>query len=534
MTTWRAARARVSCWVSVRWVAAWWVLVLLPVYAPAQETPANGVRGPDAGSPFDYAELRRRAEALARESYQAPEDTLPAALRELSYDHYRDIRFIPEQALWRDQGLPFQMQFFHRGFLSVNRVGISLVENGVATPLAFSAERFDYGKNTFAEPLPADLGYAGFRIHYPINRPDYHDEVAVFLGDSYFRAVGAGQHYGLSVRGLAVDTGLSKPEEFPWFREFWIEKPGRDARTLRLYALLDSDSLTGAYRFEVVPGSETLIDVEAELFFRRPVERLGIAPLTSMYLHGAQSDRQFDDFRPEVHDSDGLAVARSNGEWVWRPLANAHRLRMSIYQEDSPRGFGLLQRGREFARYQDLEAEYQRRPSVWVEPMGGWGRGGVQLVEIPSDSEKYDNIVAFWVPEEKPVAGATARFAYRLYFTLERPAVPPMGKVASTWVGAGGLEDLDSSRRRFVVEFNGRELSRIASDQPPSALVTTSAGEVVNTVVQWNRYSSAWRVAFELLPGDARLAELRVLLQGDEKRSLTETWSYQWISKDTQ
>jgi glucans biosynthesis protein len=354
------------------------------------------------------------------------------------------------------------------------------------------------------------------------------------VSNQLWTAVGAGQHYGLSVRGLAVDTGLHKPEEFPWFREFWIEKPTRDSRSLSLYALLDSESVTGAYRFEVVPGSETLIDVEAELFFRKSVERLGVAPITSMYLHGAQSDRLFDDFRPEVHDSDGLAISRGTGEWLWRPLGNSDRLRMSIYREDSPRGFGLLQRERGFERFQDLEAEYQRRPSVWVEPLGGWGLGGVHLVEIPSDSEKYDNIVSFWVPEVKPETGSTARFAYRLYFTLERPAVPPMGKTASTWVGAGGLEDLDSSRRRFVIEFNGRELSRIPPEQPPKAVVTASAGEVVNQVVQWNRYSSNWRVAFELLPGDAELVELRAVLQGEEERPLTETWSYQWTTSVAQ
>ncbi len=523
----RQARVIGCCLMTLSVLSVW------PGCGAAQDGEGNGVRGPEEGVPFDYADLRLRAESLAKGPYQPPQDPLPEILSNLNYDQYRDIRFAPEQALWRDEGSPFQLQFFHRGFLQTNRVGINVITGGTATPLKFTPDFFDYGKNEFAEPLPEDLGFAGFRIHYPINRPDYHDEVAVFLGASYFRVIGAGQHYGLSVRGLAVDTGLPKSEEFPWFREFWIEKPVRDARSLRLYALLESESVTGAYRFEIIPGSETLIDVEAELFFRRPVEWLGVAPITSMFLHGAQSDRLFDDFRPEVHDSDGLALARSSGEWVWRPLVNGHRLRMSIFQEDSPRGFGLLQRERDFARYQDLEAEYQRRPGVWVEPMGGWGRGGVTLVEIPSDSEKYDNIVAFWVPEQKPVTDSTARFAYRLYFTLERPAVPPQGKVESTWVGAGGIEDLDSSRRRFVVEFSGRELSRIPTDQPPKAEVTTSAGEVVNTVVLWNRHSSTWRLAFELLPGDASLCELRAVLQGADERPLTETWSYQWTGRDS-
>lgn len=538
MTTWslsrvdrerprRQARVIGFCLVTLTALSIW------PQWSTAQDDAGSGVRGPEQGVPFDYADLRLRAESLAKQPYQPPDDPLPEVLRDLDYDQYRDIRFAPEQALWRDEGLPFQLQFFHRGFLQTNRVGINVIRNGVATPLGFTPEFFDYGGNEFAEPLPEDLGFAGFRIHYPINRPDYHDEVAVFLGASYFRAVGAGQHYGLSVRGLAVDTGLPKAEEFPWFREFWIEKPGREGRSLSLYALLDSESLTGAYRFEVIPGSETLIDVEAELFFRRPVERLGVAPITSMYLHGAQSDRLFDDFRPEVHDSDGLALARSNGEWVWRPLVNGHRLRMSIYQEDNPRGFGLLQRERDFARYQDLEADYQRRPSVWVEPMGGWGRGSVTLVEIPSDSEKYDNIVAFWVPEQKPVTDSTARFSYRLYFTLERPAVPPQGKVQSTWVGAGGIEDLDPSRRRFVVEFGGRELSRIPTDQPPQAEVTSSSGEVVNVVVQWNRHATTWRLAFELVPGEAAVCELRAVLQGADERPLTETWSYQWTGRNS-
>ena len=254
--------------------------------------------------------------------------------------------------------------------------------------------------------MPDNLGFAGFRIHYPINKPDYHDEVAVFVGASYFRAVGQRMNYGLSARGLAIDTVLPSGEEFPYFRKFWIHEPQPDAKEISLYALLDGPSVAGAYHFVIHPGKETVIDVKLTLFLRKPVAKLGIAPMTSMFHHGENSyAKVMDDFRPEIHDSDGLMIATATGEWIWRPLVNPKTLLVNSFQVNNPAGFGLSQRDLDFDHYQDLESNYENRPSLWISPVGNWGEGRVELIQIPTDKEVYDNIVAFFVPSKLPEKG---------------------------------------------------------------------------------------------------------------------------------
>jgi glucans biosynthesis protein len=357
--------------------------------------PVTGQQTEDLNPPkrFNFADVHRRAAGLAKQTFEDSKREIPAFLRDLSYDQYQDIRFRPEKALWRNEGLPFEVRFAHLGFLFLWPVKINVVENGEVKPVAYSNDYFDYGHNKVPADLPADLGFAGFRLLYPLHQDGRYDEVAVFLGASYFRAVGQNQGFGISARGLAIDTGLPKAEEFPFFREFWIEKPARDATDITVYALLDSQSATGAYRFVIKPGLATICEVKAHVFMRQKVQKLGIAPLTSMFFHGELTDRFMDDFRPEVHDSDGLLLETGNGEWLWRPLVNPRRLNVSSFQDTNPKGFGLLQRDRDFSNYQDLEALYQRRPSAWIEPVGEWGKGVVQLIEIPSSAERYDNIV---------------------------------------------------------------------------------------------------------------------------------------------
>ena len=478
---------------------------------------------------FNFADVRRRAEVLATHPFQAQSNVLPDFLKHLDYDQYRDIRFRAERSLWRDQSLPFEIQFAPLGFLFFQRVAINVVDEGESRPLEYVSDLFDYGKNKVPEDLPKDLGFAGFKVMYPLHTDSHYDEVAVFLGASYFRAVGQNQNYGLSARGLAIDTGLTKPEEFPYFREFWLEKPSKDATELTVYALLDSQSLTGAYRFVIKPGVNTQIDVKANLFVREGVQKLGVAPLTSMFYHGALNERFFDDFRPQVHDSDGLLMATGGGEWIWRPLNNPTRLRISAFQDNNPRGFGLLQRDRDFDDYQDLEAHYHSRPSLWVEPEGEWGKGSVQLIEIPSTAERYDNIAAFWNPMKPVEAGQQLEFNYRLYFFLDLPNLSPGGHALTSRVGAGGAGDLDASRRRFMIDFGGEALSKLPENAPVKAMISTSAGQVQNIVVQKNTYTQGWRVSFELLPQGNDSAELRCFLKlGDDV--LTETWSYQWTA----
>jgi hypothetical protein len=311
--------------------------------APA---PPAGPPAPPAPpqNPFGFDEVRAKAKALAAKPYEEQDASLPDELKNLSYDQYRDVRFKPDAPLWRNDDVPFQVQFNHRGFLYQKKVDINAIVDGRALPIRYSPDLFDFGKNTFPQPLPADLGFAGFRLHYPLKRPDYYDEFAVFLGASYFRAIGAREHYGLSARGLAIDTGLPKKEEFPSFREFWIKKPQPTDSQLVVFALLDSQSVTGAYRFVIHPGLQTTMEVTADLFIRQTVDKFGVAPLTSMFFHGENGPKNVDDFREEAHDSDGLLI-QAGGEWIWRPLENPSRLQLSSYHAVNPRGFDLLQRG---------------------------------------------------------------------------------------------------------------------------------------------------------------------------------------------
>jgi glucans biosynthesis protein len=477
--------------------------------------------------PFEH--VQAKAAALAAKEYAKNTPELPPFLLNLDYDQYRDLRFRPDQSLWRDDNLPFQVQFFSRGSIFRERVLIHVIEQGKDVPVQFSPSMFDFGRLPVPMEVPNDLGFAGFRLHYLLNVHQYYDEVIAFLGASYFRAVGRGELYGLSARGLAVDTGLPRGEEFPVFREFWLEKPAVGAQQITVYALLDSTSVTGAYRFVINPGASTDIRVTMQLYFRKDIEKLGVAPLTSMYYHGKTTQRFVDDFRPEVHDSDGLLIEAGNGEQIWRPLNNPQRLAFSSFSVQKPRGFGLLQREREFAQYQDLESKYQLRPSAWITPIGDWGAGHVELVEIPSNGEVDDNIVAFWVPAEPVTAGSTRSFEYKLSFGAQ-PSVDFLGgRVVYTGIGPG--RHADEGRRLFVVDFAGGELPLLPETTQVMADVSSSSGTLGVPVVERNPFAGGYRVFFEFTPGDEPLADLRCSLRSGDK-SISETWIYQtWKEK---
>lgn len=509
------------------------ILLGLGALALSAGAPAEGTLDPagaEDGAPghFTFASVVRRASDLSARQYQPDQPELPPFFAELDYDKYRDIRFRRDQSLWKAEGLPFQVQFFPRGFLFKDRVTVNVVEEGKAAPVEFVGSLFDYGKNPVPEAVPADMGFAGLRLLYPVNRDDVFDEIAVFLGASYFRAVAQGLHWGISARGLAIDTGLPSKEEFPVFREFWIEKPARDATDITLYALMDSRSVAGAYRFRIRPGVETVVDVKAHLFFRNAVKKLGIAPLTSMFFHGENTERFVDDFRPEVHDSEGLIIETGYGERIWRPLTNPKGLRIADFQVENPRSLGLLQRDRDFTHYQDLEAHYQDRPSALVEPLGGWGKGAVQLVEIPSDSERYDNIVAFWVPEAPVQADQQMEVAYRLRFSADPEIKMLGGRTRATRIGAGGTDVLDRSLRKFVVDFAGANLAGLPPETPVEAVVSVSSGALSPPVAQPNPEIQGWRIFFELKPDGNAPVDLRAFLRHGPD-VLSETWTYHWV-----
>ncbi len=475
---------------------------------------------------FDLDQVAARAEALAKSPYQDPRGKIPKWLLDLSYDQWRDIRFRPERALWQEAKQRFTVQFFHPGLFYDRSVAMNVVNSTGVHPIPSSPNQFDYGKNDFASRVPQDLGYAGFRIHYPIKRPDYRDEVIVFLGASYFRAVGKEEGFGLSARGLAIDTALPSGEVFPYFKEFWFVRPSPDAKEMTVYALLDSERITGAYSFRIRPGEQTVVEVQSKLFPRKAISKLGIAPLTSMFFHGENTTRKFDDFHPEVHDSDGLLFSFRSGEWLWRPLDNPESLQMSSFRIPNPKGFGLVQRDRTFDHYQELETRPEERPSAWIAPRGDWGEGQVELVEIPTRNDANDNIVAFWVPDKRPEPGVPMSFAYDISWHGEDRERPPAGRVVATRSDHGTLK----GAHRFVIDFASGRLESLSADTVLRGMITVGSGaemqeELLEQHVVKNPMIGGWRLTFQVRPKNNEPLELRAYLQKGND-TLTETWSY--------
>jgi glucans biosynthesis protein len=473
---------------------------------------------------FGFDDVVSRAQAQARQPYRPATRKPPAELAALTYDQYRDIRFRPDRALWREEGLPFELMFFHLGQFQAEPVSINEVTPEGARRVRYRGADFDYGKNKLSPRTWGDIGFAGFRAHFPLNTDRYKDELIVFLGASYFRALGAGQRYGLSARGLAIDTVGGQGEEFPRFSEFWIVKPAPDATSLTVYALLESRRATGAYEFVIRPGTTTTLDVRARLFFRDSIATVGIAPLTSMYFFGENQPHRVD-FRPEVHDSDGLMVATGSGEWIWRPLINPPHTLATSFSMNELRGFGLMQRDRNFYNYEDPEASYEMRPSAWVEPIGAWGPGRVELVQLHTPDETNDNIVAYWVPQRTFGAGDSAEFAYRLHWQGTDMQRPPGGWVVQTRVGRGYAE-LGENEHQFIVDFAGPSLANLPPEAEVKAVVSSPAnGQILESNAYRVEATGAWRMALRVRQLDPRQpTELRAFLQhGNDV--LTETWS---------
>ncbi|MGY3614299.1 glucan biosynthesis protein G [Bradyrhizobium sp. USDA 10063] len=473
-----------------------------------------------AAVPFGPSTVRELARSLASKSFEAPDEKLPAELNDLNYDQYRSIRFMPERALWRAEKLPFQAQFFHRGFFYKNKVSIFEVVDGQANEIAYRKEDFSFGDKVpaFKE---ADLGFAGFRVHTSINKPDYFDEVCVFLGASYFRAVAKGETYGLSARGLSIDTGEPKGEEFPTFKAFWLERPAANATSLVIHALLDSKSCAASYRFTVRPGETTVFDVEMSLYPRVDLEHAGLAPMTSMFFFGPNDHNDVDDFRPSVHDSDGLAIFNGKGESLWRPLSNPRDLQVSTFQDLNPHGFGLMQREKRFAAYEDIESRFEARPSLWVEPIGDWGEGGVVLIEIPTKEEIHDNIAAFWRPKAPLKAKSENNFTYRLHWGPDAPKPHSLARFVRTGIGARGEDS-----KLFVLDLIGDNLKGVDPNSI-KGVVSAEKSEITNIVTQPNPDAGGWRLSFQCAVKKDTPVELRALLMQDDK-PLSEVWVYRW------
>ena len=483
-----------------------------------------------------FESIQSRARDLANKPYEAPKrDSLPAWMNELTYDQYRDIRFNPNQALWATEKLPFRAMLFHPGYLYREPVVLNEFTSTHQQQIRLAEAFFNYGPLISKHgDLPSDGGFSGFRLHAPLNNPDVYDELAAFQGASYWRALGKGQHYGISSRGIAIDTGTEGvTEEFPSFREFWLRKPEATDTFARVYALLDGPSYSGAFAFKINPGNVTIVDVQAVLFTRRAVQRLGIAPMSSMFWFGENSRRRFDDFRPEVHDSDGLAIRTGSGERLWRPISNdTGKLEFSFFDMEKCAGFGLLQRDRRFSAYEDGEAAYHQRPSLWIEPTSDWGPGRVMLMEIPTTDERQDNTVALWEPARTPQPGDRMEFSYRQHWTMDEDPALADGHVVATRTG---MHEWEPQQRTMVVEFTGNALNQ-PSDIPITPFVQASgagAGNVkIMDVTIQQIPDSRWRVVFKITPAaeggklaDLGPIELRCSLKRGEN-FLTETWVY--------
>jgi glucans biosynthesis protein len=407
-----------------------------------------------------------------------------------------------------------------------------VVRDGIPAPVPFATNLFDYGRTKLDKPLPVNLGFAGFRLHYPLNSPVVLDELVSFLGSSYFRFLGRGQKYGLSARGLAIGIGARETEEFPFFREFWVEQPAANAERAVIYALLDGESVTGAYQFNIYPGVETTIDVTVQLNMRRSVAKLGVAPLTSMFLYGEVEPGRHEDYRPELHDSDGLQILSSTGERIWRPLRNPREAETSVFIEKDIRGFGLMQRDRIFEHYQDLDLHYEARPSYWVEPQGGWGEGRVELLEIPTTDESNDNIVATWVPKAPFDAGQTPTFRYKLRALLGSERLLPGGRALNTFrtsaraLGSG--EAPASGTTRFLIDFTGGDLAYyLPSPGLVEVVPTVTNGIVKRTFIVPNPQTGGFRAGLDIEIQPGQSTDVRAFLRTGP-RALTETWTMPW------
>ncbi len=517
--------------------SALWVAAARIGIADSRAAPPSQPRAPAAGAaaaPFDFAWLKGQAHWLASNAYRPPDERPPAALTALSYDQYQSIRFRPDHALWHDLGLSFRLQFFHVGRGFIDPVHLYEVVDGQAREIAYDPSMFSWqGSGVDPAIMRQHAGFAGFRVQFVTN---WQADVAAFLGASYFRAVGSDtRQYGLSARALAVDTAFARPEEFPRFTAFWFERPAKNSTTMTLYALLDSPSVSGALRMEIAPGGTQIMDIDAAYYPRKPIERLGIAPLTSMFFYGENDRRAANDWRPEIHDSDGLAMWTGAGEWIWRPLVDPPQVHLSSYFDEDPRGFGLMQRDRDFDHYQDDGVYYDRRPSLWVEPRpgvhGGWGKGAVQLVEIPTVDETFDNIVAFWNPDDKPMPGQELLYSYRLYWGTVIPFGPALARTIATRTGIGGIVGVkrDYFSWHFVVDFTGGELGALAKDAPVEAVVTVSRGTTEHVTAHYVAEFNGYRALFDVRPpdDDVQPIDLRLYLRVGGV-ALTETWIYQW------
>ena len=500
-----------------------WTLTALGCFAlPARQSEDDKlIFGP--AQPFDFDRLRGHAKALALRNYAPPRAN--PLVQSIDFDSAQKIKYRGDFALWRGAPGRLPIRLFHLGKYVAEPVKINLVDQGQAREILYSPRYFDYGGTGLDQRLPRDLGFAGFRV---MDGPASETDWLAFQGASYFRTAGADRQYGASARAIAVNTALATAEEFPRFTDFWLEEAPDGSVTI--HALLQGPSLTGAYRFRAWRHEGVIMDVHAEVFARADITRFGMAPLTSMYWYGENDRRHATDWRPEIHDSDGLALWTGKGERIWRPLINPPSIQTNSFLDKAPKGFGLMQRDRDFDHYQDDGAFYNRRPGVWVEPQGDWGEGAVQLVEIPTEDEVHDNVVAYWRPNQDVRSGDMRAFDYRLYWGDNEPRPPDLARVVATRIGDAGIPGTPPPphKRKFVIDFEGGPLTPMAPRFDVTPVVTVSRGRVDNAYVIKVVGTTRWRALFDADTDGPGPLELRCFLRlGDN--TLSETWLYQYF-----
>jgi glucans biosynthesis protein len=471
------------------------------------------------GRSFDANVVADIARQLSRQPFVAPPNDLPGSLANLNFEQYTAIKPRQPFMIWGGDGRGIALEPLHRGFVFNNAVDLYTVEDGAIRRLGYDASRFDFGGLNIPANI-GDIGFSGFRLLSIVDGPP--TDFAIFQGATFFRALARGQNFGAIARALTLRPADSRGEEFPFFRAFWLERPAAGSNSITIHALIDSESTTGSTRMTLRPGDMTIIDVETTLYPRVELQHVGLGGMGSTYLFGPNDRRNADDIRASVYESSGLQMYNGKGEWLWRPLHNPETLQISAFVDEAPKGFGLLQRERAYESFHDDNQRFDRRPSLWIEPLGNWTQGSVQLLEIPTDSELNDNILAYWRPKAPMAAGSEVSFAYRQYWCWTPPERPPMAIVTGTRSGGGTAE----RRRRFLVDFSG------------DILATTPAADIkpiVNVGPGSTRYLRLWsyperktvRIAFELDPGNENASEMRLILEAGGKQ-ISETWLYRW------
>ncbi len=485
---------------------------------PKQEAPNGFALGEPAS--FDPGMVTEAARTLSKRPFRPLQADIPGIFRDLSYEQYAAIRQRPGTAIWAAENTGFAIEPLHRGFIFSSPMEISLVADAKARRILYDPALFDFGK--LAVPSnTGDIGFSGFRVL--AQGQSGFSELAIFQGASFFRAVAPGQTLGTMARAMSIKTADPRGEEFPAFRAVWIERPTLAAGALVIHALIDSESVTGAYRFTLRPGDATIIDTECTLFARMAVDNLGLATMSATHLSGPIDERRDDDLRPSVSEASGLQMLTGKGEWLWRPVANRDTLQISTFVDESPRGFGFLQRDRNFDHYQDDDQHFETRPSLWIEPIGDWSAGGFQLIEIPSDSEINHNIIGYWKPKQTLAAGSETSFAYRQFWCWNPPEQPPLAIAKQSRSGRGSSQ----KRRRFVVEFSGEVLSLPQNAEAMKPNLSVAPGSIVSLRTFPSVDKKSCRILFEIDPGNESYSEMRLVLEASGK-PISETWLYRW------